>query len=327
MGHQCPAQRLPDRGRALAVAEAQRRPRNAAEIGGITAAWTGKRTLGHAMTVFEEANVAAAPVYHAEQARGVRPSIPDAEFGSVRVRVPVPRFSATSGHIDHSAPSLGEHNEEVHGGPLGPDAGTRREPSSTGNRCGRRRSTRTSTPRPGQVLGEVSRGGDEQIDQAVAAARRARTSWRATTPEQRAALLCRLADLIQRDAEELARLESQDTGKPLSQARNDARVCARYFRFYRHAIDSYYGCPCRCARICTCTRGASHTASPGTSWFGDKRFHLRRCPLPRILTGELGESTDEPSTFTTSFPERTRLPARFLPDRTAPPPRSTIHCG
>jgi aldehyde dehydrogenase (NAD+) len=39
----------------------------------------------------------------------------------------------------------------------------------------------------------------------------------------------------------LARTESEDTGKPLSQARADAEVAARYFRFYGHAVDTYYG--------------------------------------------------------------------------------------
>jgi aldehyde dehydrogenase (NAD+)/betaine-aldehyde dehydrogenase len=96
-------------------------------------------------------------------------------------------------------------------------------------------------PSTGAVLGDVARAGDPEIDQAVAAARRANREWRATTPEQRAELLSRVADLITSEAETLARLESEDTGKPLSQARNDARVCARYFRFYGHAIDSYYG--------------------------------------------------------------------------------------
>jgi len=38
-----------------------------------------------------------------------------------------------------------------------------------------------------------------------------------------------------------ARLESEDSGKPLAQARNDTRVCARYFRFYSRVIESYYG--------------------------------------------------------------------------------------
>lgn len=96
-------------------------------------------------------------------------------------------------------------------------------------------------PSTGAVIGQVARGGDAEIDRAVAAARRANREWRRTTPEQRAGLLSTLADLIAVDRERLALLESADTGKPISQARIDADVCARYFRFYAHAIDSYYG--------------------------------------------------------------------------------------
>ncbi len=96
-------------------------------------------------------------------------------------------------------------------------------------------------PSTGSTIGDVARSGDKEIDQAVTAARRANREWRATTPEQRADLLSRVADLITSEAETLARLESEDAGKPLSQARNDARVCARYFRFYAHAIDTYHG--------------------------------------------------------------------------------------
>lgn len=96
-------------------------------------------------------------------------------------------------------------------------------------------------PSTGHVLGPVSRGGAAEIDRAVGAARRAHQEWRRTTPEQRSTILGRLADLIIEDQEVLARVETEDTGKPLTQARNDAAVCARYFRFYGHAIDSYYG--------------------------------------------------------------------------------------
>jgi aldehyde dehydrogenase (NAD+)/betaine-aldehyde dehydrogenase len=96
-------------------------------------------------------------------------------------------------------------------------------------------------PSTGAVLGDVARAGDREIDQAVTAARRASRAWRATTPEQRSGLLSRLASLIEDEAGTLARLESEDSGKPLSQARNDARVCARYFRFYSHVIEAYYG--------------------------------------------------------------------------------------
>ncbi|MER7692153.1 aldehyde dehydrogenase family protein [Streptomyces sp. NPDC097610] len=110
-----------------------------------------------------------------------------------------------------------------------------------GNPVGAKETYDNIDPSTGLSLGPVSRGGREQIDQAVDAARAAHRTWRTTAPEQRAELLCRLADLIADEADALARLDSEDTGKPLSQALNDARVCSRYFRFYGHAIDSYYG--------------------------------------------------------------------------------------
>jgi aldehyde dehydrogenase (NAD+)/betaine-aldehyde dehydrogenase len=90
-------------------------------------------------------------------------------------------------------------------------------------------------------LGAVARGGADEVDQAVQAARKALPAWRKTPPAQRAALLVRLADAIDASHSALARTESEDTGKPLSQAKSDATVAARYFRFYAHAIDSYYG--------------------------------------------------------------------------------------
>jgi len=96
-------------------------------------------------------------------------------------------------------------------------------------------------PSTGATLGDVARAGDKEIDQAATAARRASRGWRAATPEQRSDLLSALAGLIDREVETLARLESEDSGKPLAQARNDTRVCARYFRFYSRVIESYYG--------------------------------------------------------------------------------------
>ncbi|MDQ3527871.1 MAG: aldehyde dehydrogenase family protein [Actinomycetota bacterium] len=96
-------------------------------------------------------------------------------------------------------------------------------------------------PATGRSLGPVGRSGVEEVGRAVESAAAAQPAWHNTTPEERARILTRVADLIERDAAELARAESEDTGKPISQARTDATVCARYFRFYGHAIDSYYG--------------------------------------------------------------------------------------
>ena len=110
-------------------AQAQQRLRNAAEIDRLMADWIAQRTLDEAMTVFEDAQVAAAPVYDAAQlladpqlqARGVYPQVPDPDLGSMRVQGPVPRFSGTPGRIDHLGPALGAHNDEVYRGLLGLD--------------------------------------------------------------------------------------------------------------------------------------------------------------------------------------------------------------
>jgi len=96
-------------------------------------------------------------------------------------------------------------------------------------------------PATGRSLGPVARAGADEVARAVLAARAATRPWRDTAPAARATLLTRIADSIDEDRERLARIESEDTGKPLGQARADAAVAARYFRFYGHAIDSYYG--------------------------------------------------------------------------------------
>src|ERR1700678_2375387 len=96
-------------------------------------------------------------------------------------------------------------------------------------------------PATSASLGSVASCGRSEVGLAVASARQANSAWRRTAPALRAELLTKLADLIARDADELARLETEDSGKPISQALNDAKVCARYFRFYGHAIDSFYG--------------------------------------------------------------------------------------
>jgi aldehyde dehydrogenase (NAD+) len=96
-------------------------------------------------------------------------------------------------------------------------------------------------PSTGLVIGTVGRGGREEIANAVEVASAATRSWCNTDPAERANVLNNFADQIAHRRDELALLESQDTGKPLSQARTDAEVCARYFQFYARAIDSYYG--------------------------------------------------------------------------------------
>ncbi|MBF6621840.1 MAG: aldehyde dehydrogenase family protein [Patulibacter sp.] len=97
-------------------------------------------------------------------------------------------------------------------------------------------------PATGQVCGTIPRGGASEIDAAVDAARRAYDrEWRRTSPKQRGDLLRRLSGLILENADELALLESLDTGKPLTQARTDVAVVARYFDFYASVGEALEG--------------------------------------------------------------------------------------
>ena len=100
----------------------------------------------------------------------------------------------------------------------------------------------TYDPSTGDVLAEVARCGPREVDQAVNAARNAfENGWPHTPAAERGRILKRVAELIRRDADDLALLESRDTGKPLKQAKADVTVAARYFEFYGGTIDAFYG--------------------------------------------------------------------------------------
>ncbi|HEY1701876.1 MAG TPA: aldehyde dehydrogenase family protein [Trebonia sp.] len=96
-------------------------------------------------------------------------------------------------------------------------------------------------PSTGRVFATTPDCGPDQIDQAVASARAASAQWRRTAVASRAVALRRIAVLIDRDRDELGRLESRQTGKPLAQGRRDAELTARYFDFYASAIETFYG--------------------------------------------------------------------------------------
>ncbi len=98
----------------------------------------------------------------------------------------------------------------------------------------------TVNPATGAPLGEVAKSAPADVDRAVAAARAAYDSrtWSGLGAADRGAVLRRLADLIERDAEELALLESLDMGKPLSQTRAvDVPGTAATFRWYGELAD------------------------------------------------------------------------------------------
>jgi hypothetical protein len=79
----------------------------------------------------------------------------------------------------------------------------------------------TTDPATEKEITHVAHGEAEDIDRAVAAARRAfeEGPWRTITPSARGQIIWRLADLLEQHADEFAELEALDNGKPLSVAR------------------------------------------------------------------------------------------------------------
>lgn len=97
-------------------------------------------------------------------------------------------------------------------------------------------------PSNGQVYAEIARSGEADVDVAVRAARDAfNGAWGQMPPAERSRLLFRLAMALLDQQDVLARIESQDTGKPMKQARADAAAVARYFEFYAGAADKLHG--------------------------------------------------------------------------------------
>ncbi|HXF98110.1 MAG TPA: gamma-aminobutyraldehyde dehydrogenase [Gaiellaceae bacterium] len=96
-------------------------------------------------------------------------------------------------------------------------------------------------PATGEVIAEVPRGTAEDVERAVKAAEKAWEEWRWKTPKDRSELLLKLADVIDEHAEELARLESLNVGKPRSIAVEEMPFSADNLRFFAGAARTLEG--------------------------------------------------------------------------------------
>ncbi|MBS0235650.1 MAG: aldehyde dehydrogenase [Proteobacteria bacterium] len=100
------------------------------------------------------------------------------------------------------------------------------------------------TPRNGRILNHVAQCDAADVDAAVKSARRAfeEGSWRKLHYREKKRILFKLAELMERDIETLAVLESLDVGKPISNALNgDIPNAIRSLRYYAEALDKIYG--------------------------------------------------------------------------------------
>ncbi|RSM65214.1 betaine-aldehyde dehydrogenase [Actinoplanes sp. ATCC 53533] len=97
---------------------------------------------------------------------------------------------------------------------------------------------KTVNPASEEVLAEVASAGVEDVDRAVAAARRAFGPWSALPGAERAKYLFRIARIVQERARELAVLESLDNGKPIKESRDvDVPLVAAHFFYYAGWAD------------------------------------------------------------------------------------------
>jgi acyl-CoA reductase-like NAD-dependent aldehyde dehydrogenase len=97
-------------------------------------------------------------------------------------------------------------------------------------------------PHDNTTIAEVSMAGREDVDLAVAAAQRAFPAWSRMAAADRGRLLLKLADLIDANAEELARLESLDTGHPIKDSRAlDVPRTAACYRYFGGMADKFQG--------------------------------------------------------------------------------------
>ncbi|MFV0284803.1 MAG: aldehyde dehydrogenase family protein [Demequina sp.] len=99
-------------------------------------------------------------------------------------------------------------------------------------------------PADGTVLGSVPLTSAAQVAALTADAERVFRSgvWAGLAPRERAAAMLRLADLMERDADLLARLDSQDAGKPITEAREgDIPGAVESIRWFAEAADKLAG--------------------------------------------------------------------------------------
>jgi aldehyde dehydrogenase (NAD+) len=99
----------------------------------------------------------------------------------------------------------------------------------------------SDNPYTGESWAEIARGSAEDVVAAVAAAKAAFETWRVLKGAERARLMHRLADIVERDADRLATIEVRDNGKLFAEMRPQMSYIAAWFRYFAGLCDKIEG--------------------------------------------------------------------------------------
>ena len=99
----------------------------------------------------------------------------------------------------------------------------------------------TLNPSTAESLGRVAIAGAADVDAAVAAARRGSVEWRAVAPLERARILRRIAELLRKNAGELALIDAANCGNPVREMTSDAMVAAAQLEFFAGLVTEMKG--------------------------------------------------------------------------------------
>lgn len=125
----------------------------------------------------------------------------------------------------------------------------------------------TINPASGEVLATVQAAGREDVDRAVKSAQKGQKIWAAMSAMERSRILRKAVDILRDRNDELARLETLDTGKPLSEtAAVDIVTGADVLEYYAGLIPALEGSQIRCATVHSSTPAGNRWASsPGSA--------------------------------------------------------------
>jgi acyl-CoA reductase-like NAD-dependent aldehyde dehydrogenase len=96
-------------------------------------------------------------------------------------------------------------------------------------------------PATEEILARIEPTDPGELDDRVALASTAQKGWQRLSLDDRTCILLAIADAIEQSADELARAETRNVGKPLGEAKSEIGLAARTFRYYAGAVDKHVG--------------------------------------------------------------------------------------